>query len=225
MPGRRCLVAIAGLLTVLLQAAFADPGPRGRAGRGGYRGPVRLLVLQEVQRELRLSDEQVGQVDELAEDLRQKASRIWEQIQQISPEEAERRFSAMRAEQTRRVTEILDERQQARLHQLEIQREGIRALARKEVGEALKLSVEQRQRVEAAFQGEHESMRSAFQDYRRGAAMSDSQREEARRRFKDVCAATDARLNAILSEAQRRQFAQMQGATFRFPSFERPLRP
>lgn len=213
--------------TAALGLALLVLAPLGAAAqrphRGGPRWPMRLLSLPEVQRELRLSSEQVAEIESYSKELFANGRQNWEELQRLTPEERERRFAAMQADQERRVDQILRRHQEIRFRELQLQKEKIRAIAWKDVADDLKLTPEQRRQVEVALDGEHEAFRAAFQNFKMNGAMTVNNREEARRRHMEVVTATDARLNAILTEGQRKQLQGMQGAPFKFPEW--PFRP
>ncbi len=209
------------LLAVMVVAGLWLPATVEAQGfRGAPRGPMRLLVIPEVQKELRLTPEQIGDLDAYNRELFTRARQTWEELQKLTPPDLQKRFEALYAEQERRVATILEPKQIHRLRQLELQKERIRAIARRDIADTLKLSQEQRRHVEAALDGEREAMRSAFQGFKMTGAMSGDHREEARRRFFEVTSATDARLTAILTDAQRKQFHCMQGEPFKFPEWK-----
>ena len=121
-----------------------------------------------------------------------------------------------RAAEEKQVGEILDAKQMGRLKQLDLQQGGIRNIGRPDVATALKLTADQKQRVQAAIQGERDAMRAAFEAARGdGGGQPDFQAVGAKMR--EVRAATDNKLNGILTPPQKTQFQSMQGAPFKFP--------
>lgn len=213
----------AAVLSVAAVPSFAQGpgGPGGGRGFGGPGGPggggnIGFLVqMPEVQKELKLDQTQV----ELLQDLRQNGPRPnFQELQSLSPEERQKRFQAMQADQEKKVGEILNKDQMARLKQLQLQQQGVRALDRVEVANALKLTADQKNQVKNAIQGERETMRQAFQGFQPGGAPpSDEERQANFKKMQDARTATDAKLNAILTPAQKQQFQTMQGAKFNFP--------
>jgi Spy/CpxP family protein refolding chaperone len=208
------------LLVLCLSAVIPSEASSGRSGfgRGSFGGPVSLLNLREVQRELRLDEEQLSQIRQLNAELREKGQALFQNSASLPPEERDRRFHEFRAGTQRRLREILDARQSARLRQIELQQWGLRAIGRPDVQAELRLSGEQKARIAAAFDGEHTAMQRAFQEFRSGGqTMTENQKEVAFARYRELRAATHAKLNAVLTEAQRKQFQAMQGPPFEFP--------
>lgn len=214
------LAAVA--LSVTAVPSFAQgPGGGGRGpGFGGPGGPgggnISFLVqMPEVQKELKLDQTQV----ELLQDLRQNGPRPnFQELQSLSPEERQKRFQAMQADQEKKVGEVLNKQQMSRLKELQLQQQGVRALDRVEVANALKLTSDQKNQVKNAIQGERDAMRQAFQGFQPGGdPPSDEQRQAAFKKMQDTRTATDTKLNSILTSSQKQQFTSMQGAKFNFP--------
>jgi Spy/CpxP family protein refolding chaperone len=220
---RQTLWAVA-LATVAVAAvagsSFAQEG--GRGGRRGSRGGSSLLSMPEVQKELNLQQAQIDLLQALRQN-RQGGDR--ESLRSLSREERTKRFTAMRLEREKKVAEILDAKQVARLKQLELQQAGPRALGQKDVADALKLTPDQRQKVDAAVQAERETMRQAFAGFggrnggnaNGGTQPTPEQRQQAFQKMREMRAATATKLNAVLTDGQKKQFQSMQGAPFQFP--------
>lgn len=95
---------------------------------------------------------------------------------------------------------------------------GFRALSQKEVGDKLKLTADQRQKIDAALQAERAAMRQAFEG--RGPGGDPGQGGGPWPDFEKLQrlrASTETQLTAVLTAAQKTQFQQMQGTPFKFP--------
>lgn len=211
------LLALGGALLFIAAGPTLAQGRRG--GGFGRGGPGMLMMMPEVRAELKLDAAQAELVTALQEEMRTKAQAAFQDFQSLSPEERQKRFAAFSAEYNKEIAKILDPKQMARLKQLEIQRDGNRALGRPEVADQLKLTADQRSRIAAALQSEREAMRAAFQGFGNGGGngMSDTDREAARAKFQEVRTGTDTKLSQVLTDAQKQQFKSMQGAAFTFP--------
>lgn len=216
----RVAVLCAALILIFQNAGTAQRGHR----RGGPGGPGFLLVHPEVQRELKLSDTQVEQLKTLGQEMSSKAQETFRGVQNLPREERFRRFRAFNQEWEKRIGEILNERQSDRLAQLHLQLQGQRALSRRDVADKLRLSTDQRQKVDAALDAEREAMKEAFRGFS-GGTMTQGERDRIDQIFREVRAQTDARLNAVLTDSQRRQWQSMLGAPFKFPDFRRGPKP
>jgi hypothetical protein len=194
------------------------------------RGRVWLLRLPEVHQELKLDSAQVEQIRQLDGEYEARRREMFrgqrfEDLRMLSHEERVRRFQEMRergakldAEQGQRLSAILDGRQLARLRELQIQQMGARALATKDVRDALRLTADQRERIDGVLQAEGDQMRATFMGgFPGGGPPTPEQVQAARTKMAELWAATDARLLGILTDSQKKQFEQMKGAPFKFP--------
>src|SRR5208282_4605317 len=156
---RRNLI-IAGMFVVLgsicTAASAQGPGGGGFFGRGGGGASgAMLLAMPEVQTELNLSEDQKSQIKTIGDSVREKMRASmgqinFQELQSLSDEERQKRFDEMRkkAEEVtkgvdEKVASILDAKQNGRLKELQLQREGAMALTRPEVAKKLNLSEEQ----------------------------------------------------------------------------------
>jgi hypothetical protein len=204
------------------------PGGGGRRGFGGRRdgGMMGMLRIPQVQKELKLSKTQIDRLTKLAAAPAGPNRQSFEGLRSLPQDQREKRLAELRAqrekaraEQEKKIVAILQPQQLKRLRQLQLQQAGLRALGRKEVADQLKLTADQRQKVKAALDAERAAMRAAFQGSQ-GGQPTPAQREQARKKSSQARAAAEAKLNAILTAAQKKQFAGMKGAPFKFP--ERP---
>lgn len=198
--------------------AFGGPRGQGRpGGPGGPGGPLSLLMMPEVQRELKLQDAQLSLLGEL------RPGRPGQGGpppgaggpggERRGPGEGRRNGppAGGRQEMEQKLAEILDTGQLDRLHQLELQRAGGRALQRKDLADTLQLTDDQRRQVQETVDAEREAMRAAFE------ASGDGGPGGARGKGREIRKATDAKLDAVLTDAQRQKFQALQGAAFTFP--------
>jgi Spy/CpxP family protein refolding chaperone len=213
----------AALAAVLLVGAAAPSqaqgqgqGQRGnRGGRGGFGGSSFLLQMPEVQKELALDPGQV----ELLKGLNGGFNR--ESFQGLSDDERRKKFTELRAQREKQVAEILNAKQVTRLKQLEIQQAGTRALDREDVATALKLTADQKAKIDAAQDAERTAMEPIFASFRgnNGQRPTDAQRDETRKKMADIRTSTETKILAVLTEPQKKQFESMKGAAFKFPEF------
>jgi Spy/CpxP family protein refolding chaperone len=212
--------AVALLMAAGPSFAQAQQGQRqGRGNRGG-RGATSLLFIPEVQKELSLDQAQIDLLQGLRQ---QRGTGNGQDTQNLSPEERRQRYTQLRAEQDKKIAEILNAKQVKRLKELEIQQAGYRSLERKEVADQLKLSSAQQQQIQTIVEADREAMRAAFQGFRsqNGQRPSDADRQAAFQKFQEQRKATDAKLAAVLTDSQKKQFDQLKGAPFTFPQRQR----
>jgi hypothetical protein len=204
-----------GPATILVAVFGVFAQPPGGPPPGGFRGPgfggppgqeslVMLLRMPEVRKELGISDQQNRRIDELTADLQKQlqasfGSVNFQELQDLDPQERQKRFEDARKKSEEagkkadeKLKPILDGKQWVRLHQLQLQRQGVAALNRIEIAKQLGLSDAQRGKIRALSQN----------------------------RFGPDAAAkalTDA--VALLSADQKAKWQELTGKEFKFPAF------
>ena len=218
-----------GRIAAVLLCCASPLGARADRQQGGmssYRssGPDMsfwLIGMSEVRKELSLTEEQNRQLRQVMLDHQARAGELFRGIQNLSPDERFKRMAQFHQEGNRRLRGILTDRQTERLDQLILQRAGIRALARPDVQDDMKLSADQRERVRETFENERSSFPGAMGSFRPREQLTAEERNKIREKFSEVRRSTDAKLHAILTDGQREHFQRLQGAPFRFPDWHR----
>lgn len=195
------VVATAMVVVGLASTALAQrPG-------GGYFG-AGLLAIEEVQKELGITDAQKEKLKAL------RGERV--DFQNLSREERRAKVEELAKKADETIKATLDEKQQARLAELRLQRDGAGSLARAEVAEKLGLDQAQKDQIKKiqadSVPAERPNLQNATQEERQKFAA------EARERREKTSAAT----LAVLTAAQKEVFEKMQGAKFTFPARRRP---
>jgi hypothetical protein len=232
---------------------MANAQERGRGGRGqgrggfgggfggglGGGGPLALLAIEEVQKELKITDEQKKQIETLASEQRGAGfggagGGQGGNFRDLSPEERQKRIEEFRKQAEARAKEvdekikgILNADQSERLGELRLQREGINAFNRSEVADKLGLSKEQREKIakllEDARPGFGRGGGFGAGGGRGGAGRGASEEErakaiqEARERREKL----SADVLGVLNDGQKAAWEEMQGKKFDFPEPQR----
>jgi Spy/CpxP family protein refolding chaperone len=256
------LLALAALIGALV-IATADAQPPGGGRRpgaimGGRGGPgmmggglLGLLGMQEVREELKVTEAQQDKLRELGEKLREEMRGIFpdrEATQDLTPEQRrERMQEAMEKfrkeaekrapEVEKQIAEILDKAQFKRIKQLEVQRQGVDALLRADIIQALGLTQDQQGKIKEAIEERNkkqeelgEQMRGMFQGGFRD--MSEEQRADARKKMEQLGEKrreiqTEAQKKAMgfLTDDQKAMMPNLMGEPFEFPRFDRRRGP
>jgi hypothetical protein len=234
----RRTVLLSGLVVLLAAATVAQAQDR-RPGRGGFgfsgfgggfgASSSQLLGTPEVQKELGVTDEQKGLIEDMVADIREKmreafAGGGFQDFQNLSQEERQKRREENRkkGEEIQKkademVSMILEQNQLDRLQQLKLQREGVNAFSRDEVAQKLNLSQEQRDKIrkirEEAFPepGSGGGGQQNFQN------MSDDERREFVTRMRERGEKMNTDILAVLTPDQKANWEKMQGKPFDFP--------
>lgn len=234
------IVALLLVATMAAPETFAQPGG-GRGGRDGGRGPggggrgpggggrpsfgggfgrggaTDILAREDVREELGITDDQQKALEKIGTDSREKMFEMFrdpklrEKFREMSDDERRAKFTEMRDEATKQVKGALNEKQYSRMQQLNIQAQGFRALRSDDVSTDLKMSDDQKEKVQAAL-SEYDSARF---ELRRLRDLSDEDREKKQEKLE---AQRDKAIKAVLSSSQLQTFEEKKGAKFEFTS-------
>ena len=203
-------MAVTVLTMAVLIPAMAQP-PAGRPGGpfgGRLGGPMLMLGLlrnQQVQQELKLTDQQKQQLEQLGEQWREKMRGL----RDLPPEERRQKVEGMRAEVEKQLSQILNEQQMKRLKQIALQVEGYAALERPEIADQVGLTKEQRQKIRDILRQAAEKRREAFQQGR-------SDRQAAFQRMREIRQWVDGEIEKLLTAEQKKKWQELVGAPFKF---------
>jgi Spy/CpxP family protein refolding chaperone len=207
-------VGLAVLATALLTGSAFAQG-RGVGGRG------MILRMPEVQAELKLTDEQKTKISEMLGQLGGGRRGQGGQSRDLSREEREKQLAERRANEEKQIQAILNEDQLKRYHQLQLQRQGLLALRDAPVRDALKLTDDQRSKVDGILKEQADETQKALESAgggRRGRGGA------ARAQLAEIRKKTEEKLEAVLTDDQKKQWKEMLGPAFKFPEVA-PARP
>lgn len=202
------IVAIQAMALGLTDSAHAQRGGRGM--RGGLTVPkFQIVQVEKVQQELKLDDEVTEKLQGLADSAREKmmAARDENQDDLSAMGKAMDEISTELAKAT---TELLEEKQVKRLHEIYLQVNGAMALTDKEVTEQLKLDSKQTEELESSIQGSLDSLREMFGQFRE---MEQEERQEAMSKWQTE---RDEKMMKVLTEEQQKAFKEAKGEAFEF---------
>ncbi len=201
------LVAVACLAIV---SAVAHPA---WAQRGGGRGfgrlfggvaKAQLATLDEVQSDLKLSDEQKTEVAAINDKLREERRGLFGggfgQFSQIRDD-----MDKLNRKASDEVDAKLDDAQKQRLQQIAIQVNGPAALGDPSVVAQLNLSDEQMKKLEEARAENNKAVENAMSDF------GDLSRDERREKFRTLSETADSNLLGVLTDDQKKKFDEMKG--------------
>jgi len=221
---RRCFTLIAALTLVAASVGLASAqGGRGRGFGQLLGGGLQLLTIAEVQQELKMTQPQIDKVQAKQQEMREAMREIFQSaggpqnFQQMSAEEREKLFARVQEVQKKAVADILDEKQQKRFRQLELQSMGPRALSRRDVAEELKLTKEQQDKIRSIQQQALQEQQAAMQgvDFQNATP---EDRQKFREKMEGIAKATSDKITALLTEEQKKSWTAMLGEPFKFPA-------
>jgi hypothetical protein len=174
-------------------------------------GPAFMVFHDKVQEELKLSNEQKKKLEKRLQDTVQDAMPFFEKLSDKKPEEREKELHAYRERAQENLTAflqgLLQEEQFKRLGQVMLQREGLFALfARPDLGKELKITDEQRRQFMAVVQELQKKIEPLIKE-----AQSGGNPQEIRPKIMKIRKEHEARIEAVLTDAQRKQWQEMLG--------------
>ncbi len=232
-------IRVAAVLAGLLLApalSFAQAPGGGRGGFGGGRGGFGgfgisgLLQMEAVQKEVSITDEQKAELAKLGEAARTAAAAgagaggfDREAFEKLSEEERTKRFGEMRAAGAERakqadeaVKALLKPEQWARLSELRVQQEGVRAWSREDVQKQLGLTEDQVAKIKTL--NDANAPTGGFGGGRPGQDQSEEEAAKAQAERTAKRKAYDEGMAAVLTADQTAVWTKMQGAKFEFPA-------
>jgi hypothetical protein len=177
---------------------------RGAGGGGAGRDLVSLMTQKSVQDELKLSEEQVKKITELAQSRRGSGRGA----RNLSQEEQQKRLAEATQANEKALAEILSADQLGRTKQIALQLRGAQAFSDPEVATALKLTDEQKAKIKTIQDDARQESSRLFQ---RGAANQDELRKKREAFNKE----TTERLVSLLTAEQKATWKDLTGDAFK----------
>ncbi len=210
----RRLVFASAFAAVLMVSVLAYGQRQGQGGRraGGMgmmgRGMSAAMLLRNeaVQKELGITDEQKTKVSELMAAGREGQGERPD-FQNMSQEERQKWMedrAKAAAEQLKKVAEVLDAKQMARLEEIRIQALGTAAYMDEEVAKKLDITEEQQEKMQAA-------QREAFQEMRDAASGDERPGPEAMAKMREKL---EAKVKELLTDDQQAKYKELVGKPF-----------
>ena len=192
------------LVVLASTVVFVAPAGAQQRMRGGVRvgsvTPARLLVVDTVQAELKLSDEQKKKVSEINETLTKGRRELFQKVAKESRERTEK-VAELDKNADASVKELLSAEQEKRLGELLLQVNGASELLKKDVADALDITEDQHKKLAEANRANARSRKEALEKFEgdRQAKTAELKQDE------------DKQLLAVLTDEQKKKFEEMQG--------------
>lgn len=219
----RLAVPVVAICLLANSAAFAQGQGRGRGGFGGGfgfggGGAGMLLGSPQVQKELKLTDDQTAKIGEIQREAFQGGGGGNRgNFQNLSDEERQKLFEDMRKrmeETNKKLTEVLSADQNARLKQIQLWVGGVASLVRnEEAAKELKITDDQKEALKTIAEESGKKQGEIFQGFR-GA--NEEERTKLQAKAAELRKETDTECMAVLTDEQKAQFAKMRGEKFEF---------
>ena len=163
---------------------------------------VMLLRQQSVQKELKMTPDEVEKVHK-------HCAMQWEKAEKISklPSEAERdkEFTVLTKENDRFIETTLKKPERERLREIMLQIAGLLCLSRTDVASELGLTAEQKQKLPALQKEARHEMEQVIYD---------TKKEQKRAKLKELRETSRQKVQQLLTDAQKTKWKQMTGKQF-----------
>ncbi|MHB0960124.1 MAG: hypothetical protein ACYC6N_07520 [Pirellulaceae bacterium] len=188
------------MMSMMAYGQQRQGGQRDRMRMGAINSAM-LLRAEAVQKELNITEEQKAKLEEMRTEGRGQGGAGQRNFQDMTEEERQKmreEMVARTAEQEKKIAEILDAQQVARLKQIRLQASGAMGLMNEDVAKELNITEEQRNK-----------MRDAMRDLRESA-----QADGGPGGFAEMREKMNAKVMEILTDEQKAQYKEMQGEPF-----------
>jgi hypothetical protein len=199
----------------------------GFGGRGG--GGINMLRSADVQKELKMTQPQIEKVDAKGQEVMQAIRDAFQgggNPQDQSPEQRQAIMKKVQDLQAKAVSDILDTTQQKRFKQLELQQQGGNALINnKEVAEALKITDEQKTKLQEIQQAGFQEIQNlpGRPDFQSGQQPDPAEMQKWMTKMAEARAGINAKMIATLTPAQQAKWKELTGEPFK-GQFNAPFR-
>ncbi len=178
--------------------------------QGFFPGPGGMLMNPGVQKELKLSEDQMSKLKDALGKVRDNHKDDFGKIQEMSNEDRQKLMKTVGDESRKAIAGVLDDKQMKRFKQIQWQLGGAEALNDPEVQKSLKLNDDQKKKLKTIFDDRNKKMQELFQ----GGNV-----EGGREKFQALRKETQEKANAVLTDDQKKSWKEMKGTEF---EFERP---
>ncbi len=217
---------ILGLVLLLAGPALAQRG-QGRGGRGGGPGgPGMLIQNPSVQKELKLTDDQIQKIKDAGQSIASKRQEERDAIRNLQGDEQREKRQELGkkvAEETNQaLAGILKPDQSKRLKEITLQQEGARAFNTEEVQKTLKLTDDQKDKIKTINEDAAKDMRELLpQGGRRGAGggggggvVDPAAFKERMTKVAALRKETMDKVTSVLTDDQKKSWKDMTGEPF-----------
>jgi len=197
-------------LTVGTLALLASPAlAQGRGGPGGRGGSgAGFLLAPNVQKELKLTDTQVGKVQEALREIGEKHQADYSALRDASPDVRQVKMASLNETVSHEVKNALafSDEQSKRFDQIALQARGVQAFTSPTVCEKLALTGDQKSKIHEIVEATRASSAGAFN--------KDASQEERAEARKKIAASQKDNVNkvvALLTDDQKKSWTELTG--------------
>jgi Spy/CpxP family protein refolding chaperone len=167
-----------------------------------------VVSRDKVQEDLKLTEEQKEKLEEHFRELLPDAMQVFQKVKGLKPEERKKELGAYRPKAQEKLAAVLKETlnagQRKRLRQLELQREGLRD---GKIWKELQVTDEQRKQFMAMMRQAQKETQSLLEELQKDGKL----KEEIQPKVIKVRGDLEGKLEALLTDAQRKHWKEMLG--------------
>lgn len=164
-----------------------------------------LFASPDVQKELKLSEDQISKLRDVLNRVMENHRDDFAKLQQLPPEEQQKKMTAINEEHNKAVAGVLDAKQRKRYKQIQWQLDPIGSLQDPELQKELKLSDEQKKKIDGLFNDANKKVQEMMKS-----------RETSREKYQAVVKDLEKKTNDVLSEEQQKNLKELKGSPFQF---------
>ena len=207
----RSMILTLGAAALLACPAFAQRPGGGFGGGFGGGGGAGLLANPGVQKELKLESDQVSKVEAIATSIREKHADDFAKIRDLDPQDRGPKMASLNrtisGEVNKALADVLKPEQMKRFDQIRLQAMGLQAFNDPDVQAKLKLSADQKDKLQGIAQDSQSQMREVFQS-------AGDDRAAAMTKITALRKETQDKALAVLSADQKGAWKDLTGEPF-----------
>lgn len=203
--GSWMLCLVLGLTGIALGQQQQRPQSKDASALGPF------LANPDVQKELKLSDEQISKLKDAISKVVDKYKADMANYQRLSPEDQQKKVKAFSEDNNKAIAGVLDAKQWKRFKQIQWQVGGVGALQDADLQKELKLSDEQKKKLDGIFTGFNKKMQEMQKS-----------RETSQEKYQTLFQDTAKKANDVLTEEQQKNFKELKGSPFQFSAPQTP---
>jgi len=207
----KCLLVI-GVAALIASPAIAQQ--RGGRGGFGFGGPAGLVNNEAVQKELKLSEEQVTKGKEALQSITEKYAEEFAKLRDLDQDERRAKMPELMAKQSEETYAALEKawkpEQVKRLKQIGVQQQGLQAFMSPTVDKVLKLTDDQKEKIRSLQMEQGEEMQGL-----RGGGGGDP--AEMMKKITTMRKEFTGKALALLTPEQTKEWKELTGDPFDVP--------
>jgi hypothetical protein len=157
----------------------------------------------DVQKELKLNEEQISKLKDALNKVMEKHRDDFTKLQQLSPDEQQKKMMAINEDYNKAVVGVLDAKQWKRYKQIQWQSDPIGCLQDPDLQKELKLNDEQKKKIDGVFNDANKKI----QEMMKGG-------ERSREKYEAVRKDVEKKATEVLTQEQQKNLKELQGPPF-----------